>query len=260
MLVASDDPFAYFGMLDDEQRQELLRRYPDRKGYKGYDDLRYPENYPAPNTTGGLGGLGSIFDIIKNRMPAPPVSDGEPILGRGPRSMQFIDENRNGIDDRDEENVTPLPSPFKQLPRGPAIEMPDSRPQMPDPDMLQKLQEALRQKQNREMPQRTPPPMRGDMRKKGLLGGLIEKLEMQAAQRNQQPQMPTRPRTRGGMFGRAETLQNTQPYRGGMFGRIASSPARGGSGGILPRASGEPDLEQIRKQIMRGINVRGIGI
>ena len=243
MLVASDDPFAYFGMLDDEQRQELLRRYPDRKGYKGYDDLRYPENYPAPNTTGGLGGLGSIFDIIKNRMPAPPVSDGEPILGRGPRSMQFIDENRNGIDDRDEENVTPLPSPFKQLPRGPAIEMTDSRPQMPDPDMLQKLQEALRQKQNREMPQRPPPPMRGDMRKKGLLGGLIEKLEMQAAQKAEQPQMPTRPRTRGG-----------------MFGKIASSPTRGGSGGILPRAGGEPDLEQLRKQIRRGINVRGIGI
>ena len=264
MLVASDDPFAYFGMLDDEQRQELLRRYPDRKGYKGYDDLRYPENYPAPNTTGGLGGLGSIFDIIKNRMPAPPVSDGEPILGRGPRSMQFIDENRNGIDDRDEENVTPLPSPFKQLPRGPAIEMPDSRPQMPDPDMLQKLQEALRQKQNREMPQRTPPPMRGDMRKKGLLGGLIEKLEMQAAQKAEQPQMPTRPRTRGGMFRRAETLQNTQPYRGGRFGldkfRDLNNRSTGGSGGILPRASGEPDLEQIRKQIMRGINVRGIGI
>ena len=264
MLVASDDPFAYFGMLDDEQRQELLRRYPDRKGYKGYDDLRYPENYPAPNTTGGLGGLGSIFDIIKNRMPAPPVSDGGPILGRGPRSMQFIDENRNGIDDRDEENVTPLPSPFKQLPRGPAIEMPDSRPQMPDPDMLQKLQEALRQKQNREMPQRTPPPMRGDMRKKGLLGGLIEKLEMQAAQKAEQPQMPTRPRTRGGMFRRAETLQNTQPYRGGRFGldkfRDLNNRSTGGSGGILPRASGEPDLEQIRKQIMRGINVRGIGI
>ena len=112
-----------------------------------------------------------------------------------------------------------------------------------DPDMLQKLQEALRQKQNREMPQRTPPPMRGDMRKKGLLGGLIEKLEMQAAQKAEQPQMPTRPRTRGG-----------------MFGKIASSPTRGGSGGILPRASGEPDLEQIREQIRRGINVRGIGI
>ena len=254
MLQASDDPFAYFGMLDDEQRQELLRRYPDRKGY---DDLRYPENYPAPNTTGGLGGLGSIFDIIKNRMPAPPVSDGEPILGRGPRSMQFIDENRNGIDDRDEENVTPLPSPFKQLPRGPAIEMPDSRPQMPDPDMLQKLQEALRQKQNLEMPQRPPPLMRGDMRKKGLLGGLIQKLEMQAAQKNQQPQMPTRPQPRG----RSRRFGLAKPQsRGGMFGRIASSPARGGSGGILPRASGEPDLEQIRKQIMRGINVRGIGI
>ena len=171
--------------------------------------------------------------------------------------MQFIDENRNGIDDRDEENVTPLPSPFKQLPRGPAIEMPDSRPQMPDPDMLQKLQEALRQKQNREMPQRTPPPMRGDMRKKGLLGGLIEKLEMQAAQKAEQPQMPTRPQPRG----RSRRFGLAKPQsRGGMFGRIASSPARGGSGGILPRASGEPDLEQIRKQIMRGINVRGIGI
>ena len=225
MLQASDDPFAYFGMLDDEQRQELLRRYPDRKGY---DDLRYPENYPAPNTTGGLGGLGSIFDIIKNRMPAPPVSDGGPMKrypfpmppgkGQGPMPTGPISDNR-----------MPRPMP--------------SRPQMPDPDMLQKLQEALRQKQNLEMPQRPPPLMRGDMRKKGLLGGLIQKLEMQAAQKNQQPQMPTRPRTRGG-----------------MFGKIASSPTRGGSGGILPRASGEPDLEQIREQIRRGINVRGIGI
>ena len=242
MLVASDDPFAYFGMLDDEQRQELLRRYPDRKGYKGYDDLRYPENYPAPNTTGGLGGLGSIFDIIKNRMPAPPVSDGGPMKrypfpmppgkGQGPMPTGPISDNR-----------MPRPMP--------------SRPQMPDPDMLQKLEEALRQKQNLEMPQRPPPPMRGDMRKKGLLGGLIEKLEMQAAQKNQQPQMPTRPQPRG----RSRRFGLAKPQsRGGMFGRIASSSARGGSGGILPRASGEPDLEQIRKQIMRGINVRGIGI
>ena len=284
MLQASDDPFAYFGMLDDEQRQELLRRYPDRKGY---DDLRYPENYPAPNTTGGLGGLGSIFDIIKNRMPAPPVSDGGPMKrypfpmppgkGQGPRSMQFIDENRNGIDDRDEENVIPLPPLFPMppgkgqgpMPTGPISDnrMPrpmPSRPQMPDPDMLQKLEEALRQKQNLEMPQRPPPLMRGDMRKKGLLGGLIQKLEMQAAQKSEQPQMPTRPRTRGGMFRRAETLQNTQPYRGGRFGldkfRDLNNRSTGGSGGILPRASGEPDLEQIRKQIMRGINVRGIGM
>ena len=239
MLQASDDPFAYFGMLDDEQRQELLRRYPDRKGY---DDLRYPENYPAPNTTGGLGGLGSIFDIIKNRMPAPPVSDGGPMKrypfpmppgkGQGPMPTGPISDNR-----------MPRPMP--------------SRPQMPDPDMLQKLEEALRQKQNLEMPQRPPPLMRGDMRKKGLLGGLIQKLEMQAAQKNQQPQMPTRPQPRG----RSRRFGLAKPQsRGGMFGRIASSPARGGSGGILPRASGEPDLEQIRKQIMRGINVRGIGM
>ena len=242
----------YTGPTQEEFEAEERARLGDDLFFKYYPDAQR-DDVSQPNTTGGLGGLGSIFDIMKNRMPAPPVSDGGPMKrypfpmppgkGQGPRSMQFIDENRNGIDDRDEENVTPLPSPFKQLPRGPAIEMPDSRPQMPDPDMLQKLQEALRQKQNREMPQRTPPPMRGDMRKKGLLGGLIEKLEMQAAQKAEQPQMPTRPRTRGG-----------------MFGKIASSPTRGGSGGILPRAGGEPDLEQLRKQIRRGISVRGIGI
>jgi len=132
---------------------------------------------------------------------------------------------------------------------------------MPDPDMLQKLQEALRQKQNREMPQRTPPPMRGDMRKKGGLSGMIEKLAMQAAQKNQQPQMPTRPQPRGRRrrFGLAKPQS-----RGGMCGldkfRDLNNRSTGGSGGILPRASGEPDLEQIRKQIRSGINVRGIGI
>ena len=242
----------YTGPTQEEFEAEERARLGDDLFFKYYPDAQR-DDVSQPNTTGGLGGLGSIFDILKNRMPAPPVSDGGPMKrypfpmppgkGQGPRSMQFIDENRNGIDDRDEENVIPLPPLFKKFPRGPAIEMPDSRPQMPDPDMLQKLQEALRQKQNREMPQRTPPPMRGDMRKKGLLGGLIEKLEMQAAQKAEQPQMPTRPRTRGG-----------------MFGKIASSPTRGGSGGILPRAGGEPDLEQLRKQIRRGISVRGIGI
>ena len=256
----------YTGPTQEEFEAEERARLGDDLFFKYYPDAQR-DDVSQPNTTGGLGGLGSIFDILKNRMPAPPVSDGGPMKrypfpmppgkGQGPRSMQFIDENRNGIDDRDEENVTPLPSPFKQLPRGPAIEMPDSRPQMPDPDMLQKLQEALKQKQNREMPQKRPPLMRGDMRKKGLLGGLIEKLEMQAAQKNQQPQMPTRPQPRG----RSRRFGLAKPQsRGGMFGRIASSPARGGSGGILPRASGEPDLEQIRKQIMRGINVRGIGM
>mgnify|MGYP003644012384 CR=1 FL=1 len=251
--VFTGKPYApYTGPTQEEFEVEERARLGDDLFFKYYSDAQR-DNVSQPNTTGGLGGLGSIFDILKNRMPAPPVSDGGPMKrypfpmppgkGQGPRSMQFIDENRNGIDDRDEENVIPLPPLFKKFPRGPAIEMPDSRPQMPDPDMLQKLQEALRQKQNREMPQRTPPPMRGDMRKKGLLGGLIEKLEMQAAQKAEQPQMPTRPRTRGG-----------------MFGKIASSPTRGGSGGILPRAGGEPDLEQLRKQIRRGISVRGIGI
>jgi len=140
-----------------------------------------------------------------------------------------------------------------------------SQPKMPPqmPDTVQQLQEALKQKQNLEMPQRRPPPMRGDMRKKGGLSkgglsGMIEKLAMQAAQRNQQPQMPTRPQPRGGMFGGVEDPQSTRPYKGGMFGRITSQD-RGGSGGILPRAGNGPTPEQMRR-IINGINVRGIGI
>ena len=261
---ASDAPFgspqreselnAYTKNLQDERNAkranftlENLGISPDQNG-----SFTQP-TAPQDSMQGGLGGLGSIFDIMKKQMPPPPTQNRGPILSQGPgkgrRQMPTgpISDNR-------------MPSPTGPFEGGP---MP-SRPQMPDPDMLQKLQEALRQKQNREMPQRTPPPMRGDMRKKGLLGELIEKLEMQAAQKSEQPQMPTRPRTRGGMFRRAETLQNTQPYRGGRFGldkfRDLNNRSTGGSGGILPRASGEPDLEQIRKQIMRGINVRGIGM
>ena len=262
----------YTGPTQEEFEAEERARLGDDLFFKYYPDAQR-DDVSQPNTTGGLGGLGSIFDMIKNRMPAPPVSDGGPMKrypfpmppgkGQGPRSMQFIDEHRNGIDDRDEENVIPLPPLFKKFPRGPAIEMPDSRPQMPDPDMLQKLQEALRQKQNLEMPQRRPPPMRGDMRKKGGLSkgglsGMIEKLAMQAAQKAEQPQMPTRPQPRGGMFGGVEDPQSTRPYKGGMFGRITSQD-RGGSGGILPRAGNGPTPEQMRR-IINGINVRGIGI
>ena len=269
----------YTGPTQEEFEAEERARLGDDLFFKYYPDAQR-DDVSQPNTTGGLGGLGSIFDIIKNRMPAPPASDGGPILSQGPgkgrRQMPTgpISDNRMPSPTGPfEGGPAPLPPPLptgpgkgrRQMPTGPFEGGPmPSRPQMPDPDMLQKLQEALRQKQNREMPQRTPPPMRGDMRKKGLLGGLIEKLEMQAAQKAEQPQMPTRPRTRGGMFRRAETLQNTQPYRGGRFGldkfRDLNNRSTGGSGGILPRASGEPDLEQIRKQIMRGINVRGIGI
>ena len=269
----------YTGPTQEEFEAEERARLGDDLFFKYYPDAQR-DDVSQPNTTGGLGGLGSIFDIIKNRMPAPPASDGGPILSQGPgkgrRQMPTgpISDNRMPSPTGPfEGGPAPLPPPLptgpgkgrRQMPTGPFEGGPmPSRPQMPDPDMLQKLQEALRQKQNREMPQRTPPPMRGDMRKKGLLGGLIEKLEMQAAQKAEQPQMPTRPRTRGGMFRRAETLQNTQPYRGGRFGldkfRDLNNRSTGGSGGILPRASGEPDLEQIRKQIMRGISVRGIGI
>jgi len=288
----------YTGPTQEEFEAEERARLGDDLFFKYYPDAQR-DDVSQPNTTGGLGGLGSIFDIIKKQMPAPPVSDGGPILGQGPgkgrRQMPTgpISDNRMPSPTGPfEGGPAPLPTPYEppvignykpsddELSRGQNYTVgtrPDGTPvyrfdpdgmeylkkslenekrnqggglgnvnqapQMPTNDPLKLLQEALKQKQNREMPQRTPPPMRGDMRKKGLLGGLIEKLEMQAAQKAEQPQMPTRPRTRGG-----------------MFGKIASSPTRGGSGGILPRAGGEPDLEQLRKQIRRGISVRGIGI
>ena len=307
---ASDAPFgspqreselnAYTKNLQDERNAkranftlENLGISPDQNG-----SFTQP-TAPQDSMQGGLGGLGSIFDIMKKQMPPPPTQNRGPILGQGPgkgrRQMPTgpISDNRMPSPTGPfEGGPAPLPTPYEppvignykpsddELSRGQNYTVgtrPDGTPvyrfdpdgmeylkkslenekrnqggglgnvnqapQMPTNDPLKLLQEALKQKQNREMPQRTPPPMRGDMRKKGLLGGLIEKLEMQAAQKAEQPQMPTRPRTRGG-----------------MFGKIASSPTRGGSGGILPRAGGEPDLEQLRKQIRRGINVRGIGI
>ena len=333
---ASDAPFgspqreselnAYTKNLQDERNAkranftlETLGISPDQNG-----SFTQP-TAPQDSMQGGLGGLGSIFDIMKKQMPPPPTQNRGPILDQGPgkgrRQMPTgpISDNRMPSPTGPfEGGPAPLPTPYEPpvigrynpsdddfsrgqnytvgtrpdgtpvyrfdpdgmeylkkslenekrnppvfdrmpVPRAPERPIP---PQIPD--MMQQLQEALKQKKNREMPQRTPPPMRGDMRKKGLLGGLIEKLEMQAAQKAEQPQMPTRPRTRGGMFRRAEILQNTQPYRGGRFGldkfRDLNNRSTGGSGGILPRAGGEPDLEQLRKQIRRGINVRGIGI
>ena len=317
---ASDAPFgspqreselnAYTKNLQDERNAkranftlETLGISPDQNG-----SFTQP-TAPQDSMQGGLGGLGSIFDIMKKQMPPPPTQNRGPILDQGPgkgrRQMPTgpISDNRMPSPTGPfEGGPAPLPTPYEPpvigrynpsdddfsrgqnytvgtrpdgtpvyrfdpdgmeylkkslenekrnppvfdrmpVPRAPERPIP---PQIPD--MMQQLQEALKQKKNREMPQRAPSPMRGDMRKKGGLSkgglsGMIEKLAMQAAQKAEQPQMPTRPRTRGG-----------------MFGRIASSPTRGSSGGILPRASGEPDLEQLRKQIRRGINVRGIGI
>ena len=201
------------------------------------------------NRSGGIGGLLEALQGQMKQMPRPPSQNrGMGDIRISPIEMQRPDPRLMGNMSFMEFAALPVEERLRIRQEGlKAIENEaiGSQPKMPPqmPDTVQQLQEALRQKQNREMPQRTPPPMRGDMRKKGLLGGLIEKLEMQAAQKAEQPQMPTRPRTRGG-----------------MFGKIASSPTRGGSGGILPRAGGEPDLEQLRKQIRRGINVRGIGI
>lgn len=313
---ASDAPFgspqreseldAYMENLQDERNAkranftlENLGISPDQNG-----SFTQP-TAPQDPMQGGLGGLGSIFDIMKKQMPAPPTQNRGPILDQGPgkgrRQMPTgpISDNRMPSPTGPfEGGPAPLPTPYEppvigriynpsgdESSRGQNYTVgtrPDGTPvyrfdpdgleylkkslenekrnppvfdRMPVPraterpippqipDMMQQLQEALKQKKNREMPQRAPSPMRGDMRKKGGLSGMIEKLATQVAQKAEQPQMPTRPQSRGG-----------------MFGKIASSPTRGGSGGILPRASGEPDLEQLRKQIRRGINVRGIGI
>ncbi len=127
------------------------------------------------------------------------------------------------------------------------------------PDMVQQLREALRQKQMGGV-QRRPMARRG----KGSLGGIIGRLRQQMDQRREIP-LPrrydeevddsnfvfTQGRDRLGMpVMSASPRRNVDPNR---FISVEEFER----GGAKPQ---KPDMEEIRRQIMRGVNVRGIGI
>ena len=72
MLAASDDPFAYFGMLDGEQRQDLLKRYPDRKGY---EDMMFRPRSDLSRAKQEYGSSRSPYKALDDYLMQKPVFD-----------------------------------------------------------------------------------------------------------------------------------------------------------------------------------------
>jgi len=133
-------------------------------------------------------------------------------------------------------------------------------PQMPD--MMQQLQEALRQKQmGGARPRPTPTPRGGPLD----LGDMIGRLQQQIEQRQEAPPMQQRQRPRGGLFSQLSRSipqdRREQRIFAGLADKIPQDRRVKPMGrSLLTKGRGRPDMEEIRRQVMQGINVRGIGM
>jgi len=247
---------------------------------------------PQDPMQGGIGGLLEALQGQMKQIPQPPTQNRGPILGQGPgKGRRPIFEGgpvplppptqNRGMGDIQISPIERGPDPrlmgnmsfeeFFALPVEERLRISQegrktieneaigSQPKMPPqmPDMMQKLQEALRQKQMGGAPPRpTPTPREGPLD----LGGMIGRLQQQMEQRQEAPPMQQRRRPRGGLFSqlsrsipqdRRERLARkiTQDRRVRPMGRS-----------LLTKGRGRPDMEEIRRQVMQGINVRGIGM
>ena len=214
---------------------------------------------PLPPRTPQVPVPDDIFGRLKTEMPIPddvrsrgqnfPVGtrpDGTTVYRYDPDGEQYLNRSL------EEERRNPIIRDNMPVPRAPERPIPTQMP-----DMMQKLREALRQKQMggaRPRPMPTPRGGRGD------LGGIIGRLQQQMEQRQEAPPMQQRRRRRGGLFSqlsrsipqdRRERLARkiTQDRRVRPMGRS-----------LLTKGRGRPDMEEIRRQVMQGINVRGIGM
>lgn len=229
-----------------------------------------PTQAPQDPMQGGIGGLIDALQgqtIPQPPIPTPPLNPNrfisvEEFEGRSPSPSRPDDGIRMRMEGTlDPSRRTYRPDDIKRQPD--PIEMP--MPPAPIatearmPDMVQQLREALRQKQMGGV-QRRPMARRG----KGLLGGIIGRLRQQMDQRREIP-LPrrydeevddsnfvfTQGRDRLGMpVMSASPRRNVDPNR---FISVEEFER----GGAKPQ---KPDMEEIRRQIMRGVNVRGIGI
>jgi len=253
---------------------------------------------PAPQDPmqGGIGGLLDTVGQMK-QMPQPPTQNRGPVLGQGPGKgrrpifeggplpLPTPTQNR-GMGDIQISPIERGPDPrlmgnmsfeeFFALPVEERLrisqegrkaienEAIDSQLKMPPqmPDMMQQLQEALRQKQMggaRPRPMPTPRGGRGD------LGGIIGRLQQQMEQRREAPPMQQRRRPRGGLFSQLSRSipqdRREQRIFAGLADKIPQDQRVKPMGGsLLTKGRGRPDMEEIRRQVMQGINVRGIGM
>lgn len=230
------------------------------------------------NRSGGIGGLLEALQGQLKQMPPPPTQNlgmaanaFNQNLGMGDIQISPIER---GPDPRLMGNMSfmefaalPVEERLRIRQEGlKAIEneaiglQPKLPPQMPD--MMQQLQEALRQKQMggaRPRPMPTPRGGRGD------LGGMIGRLQQQIEQRQEAPPMQQRQRPRGGLFSQLSRSipqdRREQRIFAGLADKIPQDRRVKPMGrSLLTKGRGRPDMEEIRRQVMQGINVRGIGM
>jgi hypothetical protein len=229
-----------------------------------------PTQAPQDPMQGGIGGLIEALQgqtIPQPPMPTPPLNPNrfisvEEFEGRSPSPSRPDDGIRMRMEGiLDPSRGTRRPDDIKRQPDPIEMPMPPApiATEVRMPDMVQQLREALRQKQMGGV-QRRPMARRG----KGSLGGIIGRLRQQMDQRREIP-LPrrydeevddsnfvfTQGRDRLGMpVMSASPRRNVDPNR---FISVEEFER----GGAKPQ---KPDMEEIRRQIMRGVNVRGIGI
>ncbi len=214
------------------------------------------------NRSGGIDGLLEAIQGQMKQMPRPPSQNREmgdiqisPIeRGPDPRlmgNMSFINFGSLPI----EERLRIRQEGLKAIENEAIGLQPKLPPQMPD--MMQQLQEALRQKQmGGARPRPMPTPRGGPLG----LGGMIGRLQQQIEQRQEAPPMQQRRRPRGGLF--SQLSRSIPQDRRERLARKIPQDRRVKPMGrsLLTKGRGRPDMEEIRRRVMQGINVRGIGM
>ncbi len=217
------------------------------------------------NRSGGIGGLLEALQGQMKQIPRPPSQN----LGMGDFRGDFRVSEMQRPDPRVMGNMSfmefaalPVEERLRIRQEGlKAIENEtiSSQPKMPPQmsDMMQQLQEALRQKQMSGIP---PQPMPKPRSGKGDLGGIIGQLQQQLEQKQELPPMQPRQRPRAGFF--SQLSKGVPQDRRERLSRkiLQNQRVRPTGRSLLTKDRGRPDMEEIRRQVMQDINVRGIGM
>jgi hypothetical protein len=215
---------------------------------------RPPQDPVTDDIFGRLKTEMSVSDDALSRGQNFPVGtrpDGTTVYRYDPDGEQYLNRSL------EEEKRNPIMVDNMPVPRAPERPIP---PQTPD--MMRQLQDALRQKQigrGTRQPMPTPRGGRGD------LGGIIGRLQQQMEQRREAPPMQQRRRPRGGLFSQLSRSIPQDRREQRIFARLADKipqdrRVKPMGGSLLTKGRGRPDMEEIRRQVMQGINVRGIGM